>query len=247
MGREDAGSGDGERDGSGEGERDGEGDTFGDGEGRGDGVRSLVLLTALRSVEVALVVLSDGEGKGEGVSLSLSSGAFFATPFNFLGCGEGEGERVASLSSTISSFEAALDFLGGGDGIGEAVASSLLASFSRTGNFLDGGTADSSSDAEGVGVSESSSRLDCAPFPFITEGFCAAAFAVSRRVDARGQGPASGSLVSDAVLSLSNEVSRLSLREGAMTASGPGARCRVGRCDGSASGKIAWVGKVSPG
>lgn len=242
LGLEDVWSGDGDREGSGEGERDGEGDAFGDGEGRGDGVKSLVSLSALRLVDVALVALRDGDGEGEGVSLSLSSDAFFEAAFVFGGFGDGDGERVASLSSTVTFFEAALDVLGGGDGDGEAVASSSLTSFSRTGNFFDGGTADSSSEAEGVGVSESSLSLSCAPFPFTAEGFCVVAFAVSRRVDVRGRGLASGSLVSDAVLSLSNEVSRLFLREGAMTSSGPGAGYRVGRCDGSSSGKncVGW-------
>lgn len=195
---------------------------------------------------MALVVFRDGEGNDEGVSLSLPSSVFFEAAFDLWGCGDGEGERVASLSSTVASFKAPLDFLGGGDGVGEAVASSSRTSFSRTGNFFDGGTADSSSEAEGVGVSESSSSLDRDPFPFTAEGFCAAALAVPRRVDARGRGPASGSLVSVAVLSLSNEVSRLFLREGAMTVSGPGAGCRVGRCDERSSGKIAWVGEVPP-
>lgn len=160
---------------------------------------------------------------------SSSTWAFFEdflTCFESLATGEGDGERVPSLSSTMACSEAALDFLGGGDGVGEAVASSSsLPSFSRTGSFLDGGTADSSSEAKGVGVSESSSCLDRAPFPFTAEGFSAAAFAVSRRVEVRGRAPASGSLVSDAVLSLSNAVSRLLLREGAMTAPGPRAGC----------------------
>lgn len=83
MGREDVGSGDGDLEGSGDGERDGEGDAFGDGDGRGDGVRSLELLSALRLAEVTLVLLRDGEGDGEGESLSSSPGPFFEVAFDF--------------------------------------------------------------------------------------------------------------------------------------------------------------------
>lgn len=101
-------------------------------------------------------------------------------------------------------------FLGGGDGDGdgEDVALSSMSTLPRTGNLLFLDTSCSSSEAEGVGVSDPSSYLERAAraaglafFPLRLRAECppAADLVASRRVE--GREPASASLMSEAALS----------------------------------------------